>query len=743
MSNKLLSSIAIIFIVVISLAGYSGSATSSIKWNHLSSKNEQIPTPGPSTQQTASLVLDIDRDGINDFIIGSRQKGPSIFWYRRVAEGWKKYLVEDNTLPIEAGGAFHDLDRDGDLDLVFGADSSNNQVWWWENPYPNYAPNTSWKRREIKNTGANKHHDQIFGDFDGDGTAELVFWNQKADKLFLADIPSDPKNTQPWSYTEIFASSSESEGLAQADLDGDGKLDIVGGGRWFKYDGQGRYQPNIIDDDQTFTRAAAGQLKKGGRPEVVFVVGDGRGRLKWYEWTDKSWLGHDLLGFDVDHGHSLEVIDLDNDGNLDIFCAEMRLNGENSDAKMWFFLGDGHGNFTKTEVAKGLDNHESKVADLDGDGDLDILGKPYNWETPRLDIWLNNQKWQRHVIDSDKPWRSIFIISADLDGDGNEDIITGGWWYKNPGSPRGVWKRNFLGTPLNNMAAVYDFDEDGDLDVLGTEGKGSNANANFVWARNDGSGSFTILNNISKGDGDFLQGVAVARFQGEQLQVALSWHAGGKGIQMLTIPSNPDRETWSWRRISAISQDEALSTGDIDLDGDIDLLLGTKWLRNDGSSWSPYTLNSTSSSPDRNRLADINGDGKLDAVVGFEAISRKGKLVWYEQPGSATGKWTEHAIAQVIGPMSLDVADTDGDGDLDVVVGEHNLSNPATAKLYIFENTKGTGTNWSEHLVYTGDEHHDGAQLVDIDRDGDLDIISIGWNHEQVVLYENKASSHF
>jgi len=44
-----------------------------------------------------------------------------------------------------------------------------------------------------------------------------------------------------------------------------------------------------------------------------------------------------------------------------------------------------------------------------------------------------------------------------------------------------------------------------------------------------------------------------------------------------------------------------------------------------------------------------------------------------------------------------------------------------------------------EHLVYTGDEHHEGAQVVDIDSDGDLDIISIGWTHSQVLLYENMA----
>ena len=48
-----------------------------------------------------------------------------------------------------------------------------------------------------------------------------------------------------------------------------------------------------------------------------------------------------------------------------------------------------NGNFKETTVIEGYGNHESKIADLDGDGDYDILGKPYNWEAPRIDIWIN------------------------------------------------------------------------------------------------------------------------------------------------------------------------------------------------------------------------------------------------------------------------------------------------------------------------------------------------------------------
>lgn len=73
-----------------------------------------------------------------------------------------------------------------------------------------------------------------------------------------------------------------------------------------------------------------------------------------------------------------------------------------------------------------------------------------------------------------------------------------------------------------------------------------------------------------------------------------------------------------------------------------------------------------------------------------------------------------------------------------MVVGEHDTESPETARLLVMEN-RGGGAAWSPHTVWTGDEHHDGAHLVDSDGDGDLDIASIGWTHPRVLLYENTA----
>jgi hypothetical protein len=107
-------------------------------------------------------------------------------------------------------------------------------------------------------------------------------------------------------------------------------------------------------------------------------------------------VGHVLVA-EVKHGHSLQIADIDGDGHLDIFAAEMakwtekQAQPDNPDARAWIFFGDGRGHFRQTLFVRGMGFHEARVADLDGDGRMDILSKPYNWDTPRVDVWLQRR----------------------------------------------------------------------------------------------------------------------------------------------------------------------------------------------------------------------------------------------------------------------------------------------------------------------------------------------------------------
>jgi len=376
-----------------------------ITWVHLSTKSGDLEIPNPGKQQTSAAIGDFDNDGINDFCITERTSAPSVVWYQRTEDGWKRHIVEDAICFIEAGTVAFDVDNDGDMDIIAGGESKTNQVWWWENPYPDFSK-PAWPRYLIRDIGGNKVHDQITGDFDGDGKADLVFWAQGDQTLYFTRIPGEPYEQANWKLIPVYKYFSDSqmeqhgsypswkrtnehEGLAKADIDGDGIEDIVGGGLWFKYLGDDRFSYNVVDAAYTFSRSAAGQLVAGGRPEIVLVVGDGVAPMYMYEYQKNTWIRKEIVP-KVANGHSLAIIDFDGDGNNDIWYAEMTLGGY-KDAVSRILFGDGKGNFERDLIiSRGFDLHDSEITDLDGDGDLDILGKPYDGGAPGLNIWLQN-----------------------------------------------------------------------------------------------------------------------------------------------------------------------------------------------------------------------------------------------------------------------------------------------------------------------------------------------------------------
>jgi len=228
------------------------------------------------------------------------------------------------------------------------------------------------EKHVIKKVGETQHHDQIFGDFKNTGKPQLVFWNQGAKTIFIADIPANPRETGPWPFVPLFSGAAGEanrandaakypEGLAAIDIDGDGVVDLLAGNYWFKYLGDGKFKPIKIGSIGGRVRAA--KLIEGSKyPQVTIAPGDGSGPLRWYECTgdpqnEHDWVGHDLGGRDMIHGHTLELGDINGDGHIDIFAAEMakwtekRPDPDNPKAEAWIFYGDGKGNFKKDGIS--------------------------------------------------------------------------------------------------------------------------------------------------------------------------------------------------------------------------------------------------------------------------------------------------------------------------------------------------------------------------------------------------------
>ncbi|MEO0734171.1 MAG: VCBS repeat-containing protein, partial [Bacteroidota bacterium] len=192
------------------------------------------------------------------------------------------------------------------------------------------------------------------------------------------------------------------------------------------------------------------------------------------------------------------------------------------------------------------------------------------------------------------------------------------------------------------------------------------------------------------------------------------------------------------------ASDEGFGVADMDGDGDLDLISGYRvpganaevptvvvWFENPGTltpDWTRHEVGRTIFATDRVEAADLDGDGRPDVVVAEErypGLEPDANLWAFFQRD--TGFVRQRIVTQ-FSMNNLDIVDLDQDGDQDILTAEHK---GAALALQVWLND-GTG-NFSKQEIDRGKESHLGTQAYDMDGDGDLDIVSIGWDQHQYV----------
>jgi len=347
-----------------------------------------------------TALVDVDRDGDLDFILGGRPSKPSqLYWFEfQAPDRWVQHLIGTNYLS-DVGLAPLDVDRDGWVDFVCSC-------VWYRNPG---KPRERQFERYLFDENAAGAHDIVIADIDHDGKPDVVMMGDERPKLNALcwySIPADVK--QPWTRHHIgppVHGAITPAGVA--DLDGDGDLDVVRADTWFENaDGKGERwiaHPNIPMGRKgpfgVCVRTAVVDLDGDGKSEIVIADADitdskvvvlknadGKGG-RWDKIAMPQSFAYGSL-------HALAVADMNGDGKPDIISNEQEellpAGRENPRWIIWENLG-GLKFREHVILDANLGGHELQVGDVDGDGDIDICSKPWG---PRA--W-NGNSGKMHV----------------------------------------------------------------------------------------------------------------------------------------------------------------------------------------------------------------------------------------------------------------------------------------------------------------------------------------------------------
>lgn len=336
-----------------------------------------------------AVAADFTGDGKVDIIAN---EGPSKRDVLFVAPDWKRILIGTGGNAIHS--AVLDMDGDGDPDYI-AAEYSPGVLYWLERPK---NPRTEPWRRHVLSTELDGIHGLAVGDIDRDGKADLVANSAQPNGSYRESIAWF--RAPDWKL-QILA-SGDAPGLSHypgiGDANGDGRPDVAIGakvGNWFAW----WEQP--AGARKTWTRHLVAEKQEGataivpldvngdGTPDLLAARGHGKGLL-WYEGP--RWTPHDI---DTTHQfpHSLAIGDVDRNGAPDaVACSAVY--DKSPMRRLAWYQNNGKGVFRTHIVSEDQAAYDIRLADMDADGDLDIL---VAGQESRNVVWYENRLTSRRA----------------------------------------------------------------------------------------------------------------------------------------------------------------------------------------------------------------------------------------------------------------------------------------------------------------------------------------------------------
>ena len=274
------------------------------------------------------------------------------------------------------------------------------------------------------------------------------------------------------------------------DLDQDGDLDVLSsnydeGFYWYRNDGSYDFSKIAIDTVMVNPRAVVSTDVDEDGDNDIFAVSQGDDTFAWFENNGaQSFTKHTLSTTTANFDTPKQIIpsDIDQDGDIDFLAACYV-----SDSVV-MYRNDGSQSFTEVNLGGSHDGaHSIFVADIDGDGDYDVAVASQHSSFG----WYENDGSSSFTFHTVSSSNTRFVIVHDLDQDSDLDFLTADItsysWYQNDGSQS--FSQYTIGSGYSRVVqiSVADIDDDGDLDIIGADEEGSK----LMLFENDGSQSFT------------------------------------------------------------------------------------------------------------------------------------------------------------------------------------------------------------------------------------------------------------